>query len=131
MTREVVNPEQLFDPSANNANHAVVENGTLYISGQVGLDENGELVGDDIESQARRSLENLVAILDAVDRELQDATKLTSYLTDIHRDYDAYKEVWAEYFDDEPYPAHTALGVDALAMEELLVEIEAEVPLEE
>ena len=131
MTRTVINPEQLFDPSANNANHAVVEDGTLYISGQVGLDEDGALVGDDIESQARRSFENLAAILDQVDRELQDAAKLTSYLTDIHRDYDAYKEVWAEYFDSEPYPCHTALGVDALAAEGLLVEIEAQVPLDE
>lgn len=131
MSRRAINPDDLFDPSANNANHAVVDAGTLYISGQVGLDADAELVGSEIESQARRSFENLQSVLDAVDKDLEDVAKVTSYLTDIHRDYGAYKEVWAELFAEEPYPAHTAIGVDALAVDGLLVEIEAQVPLSE
>lgn len=131
MTQKVINPDTLFDPSANYANHALIDRGTLYISGQVSLDADGNLVGEDIEAQAKRSFENLGAILDAVDRDFADVAKVTSYLVDIHRDYEQYKEVWAEYFGDEPYPCHTALGVEALAVEGLLVEIEAEMPLEE
>lgn len=131
MSRRVINPDDLFDPSANKANHAVVDAGTLYVSGQVGLDADAELVGDDIESQARKSFENLGSVLEAVDKDFADVAKVTSYLTDIHRDYDAYKGVWGEFFPEEPYPAHTAIGVDVLVLKGLLVEIEAQVPLDE
>lgn len=125
-----INPDGLFDATERLYSHARVENGTLYMSGQVGWDADGALAGTDIESQTRQAFHNVGVILETVDRDLEDVTKITSYFTDIERDFATYKEVWDEVFE-EPYPAHTAIGVDALAAEKLLLELEAEVPLQE
>jgi enamine deaminase RidA (YjgF/YER057c/UK114 family) len=126
----VITPESMYDSTERLYSHARVENGTLYMSGQVGRDATGEVVGDDIESQTRRAFENVATILEAVDEDLDSIAKVTSYFTDIEADFPAYKDVWGEVFA-EPYPAHTAIGVDALAVPELRLEVEVEVPLEE
>jgi 2-iminobutanoate/2-iminopropanoate deaminase len=128
MARTAIMPEGLYDSTGNQYVHAVVEDETLYMSGQVALDADGEVVGDAIEPQTRRAFENVGAILDAVDAAFADVAKVTSYLTAIHDDYDGYKTVFADYFD-EPYPCHTMLGVEALAHPDLRVELEVEVPL--
>lgn len=126
----VINPEGMYDATERLYSHARVEDGTLYMSGQVGRDRHGDVVGPDIESQTRRAFENVETILDAVDEDRTSVAKVTSYFTDIESDFTAYKRVWGERFD-EPYPAHTAIGVEALATPELRLELEVEVPLEE
>lgn len=150
MEDQIILPDELSDSTARLYTHARVANGTLYMSGQVGwegseadaeteIDESdrpgvdyregdGEVPDTDIRSQARQAFENVEIILAEVDKELADIRKVTSYFTDIDRDFGGYKTVWGELFD-EPYPAHTAIGVDSLAAEDLLLEIEAEVPL--
>jgi 2-iminobutanoate/2-iminopropanoate deaminase len=130
LVMRVINPEGMYDATERLYSHARVENGTLYMSGQVGRDRHGEVVGSDIESQTRRAFENVETILDAVDEDRTAIAKVTSYFTDIESDFTAYKRVWGEIFD-EPYPAHTAIGVEALATPELRLELEVEVPLEE
>ena len=128
MTRTDVMPDGLYDSTALQYVHATVADGTLYVSGQVATDADGGVVGDDIETQTRRAFDNVGEILDEVDREFADVAKVTSYLVDIHGDYDGYKAVFADVFS-ERLPCHTMLGVAALASEDFLVEIEVEVPL--
>ena len=151
MDDQIILPEELSDSTARLYTHARVANGTLYMSGQVGwegrdadadteIDEadrpgveyregDGTTPGTDIRAQTRQAFRNVEIILEHVDRELSDVRKVTSYFTDIDRDFGGYKTVWGELFE-EPYPAHTAIGVQSLAAEDLLLEIEAEVPLE-
>lgn len=126
----VINPDELFDPTERLYSHARLEDGILYMSGQVGWDADRNLAGPGIESQARQAFDNVGVILDTVDEEFSSVAKVTSYFTDIETDLGPYKEVWGEVFS-EPYPAHTAIGVDALATEELRLELEVEVPIEE
>lgn len=128
MSRREIMPDDLYDSTQNQYVHAIVEDGTLYMSGQVARDPSGDVVGDAIEPQTRQALENVGAILYEADAGFDDVTKVTSYLTAIHDDYDGYKEVFADYFDP-PYPCHTMLGVEALAHPDLRVELEIEVPL--
>lgn len=155
MGDQIILPDELSDSTARLYTHARVANGTLYMSGQVGWtgddavdDEefegdddgrrpgvdyrpgDGTTPGSDIEAQTSQAFRNVEIILKEVDKELSDIRKVTSYFTDIERDFGGYKTVWGEIFD-EPYPAHTAVGVEALAAPDLLVEIEAEVPLAE
>lgn len=155
MDDQIILPDDLSDSTARLYTHARVANGTLYMSGQVGWSgddavDDGEFAdgeesqrpgvdyrpgdgttsGSDIEAQTRQAYENVDIILDEVDKELSDVRKVTSYFTDIERDFAGYKTAWGEIFD-EPYPCHTAVGVDALAAPDLLVEVEAEVPLDE
>ena len=129
MDRRAINPDASFDPSDRRYSHAWTAGGTLYMSGQTGWRPDMTLAVDDVGAQTRQAFENVGTILEAVDRALEDVVKVTSYFVDVDRDLAGYKDVWAEVFS-EPWPAHTAIGVDALAHPDLLVEVEAEVPLD-
>lgn len=94
--------------------HAVRVTGELlFVSGQIALDAgSGELVGDTAAEQARRCLENLHAIAADAGCSLEDAVKITVYLTDINA-YPEVNEVYASFFRHDP-PARVALAVAAL-----------------
>jgi len=128
MAREVILPDGLFDSTELDYTHAIVADGTLYMSGQIGADEDGEVVGEDVGTQTRQAFENVGTILEEVERGFDDVVKVTSYLVEPQEHYEEYKSVWREFFE-EPYPCHTMLGVDQLARDDLLVELEAEVPI--
>lgn len=123
-------PEGLYDSIERQYVHAVVADGTLYMSGQIATDRDGSLVGADIGTQTRRAFENVGHILEAAGSGFEDVVKVTSYLVAVQADYDGYKSAFAEFFD-EPLPCHTMLGVAELALEGALVEIEVEVVLPE
>jgi reactive intermediate/imine deaminase len=106
---------------------ALVAGGVLYCSGQVPLaPESGELVEGGIAPQARRCLESLAAVCEAAGARLEDAARITIYLTDLSL-FAEVNEVYAEYFSD-PYPARTTVGVSALP-KGAGIEIDATVPL--
>ena len=91
---------------------AVNVNGTVYLSGQVGLDpETMELV-EGVREQIDRVFKNLRAVSEAAGGNLSHVVKLTVYLTDL-ADFPVVNEVMGEYFS-EPYPARAAVGIAAL-----------------
>ena len=93
--------------------HAVRSNGLLFCSGQVPLDpESGELVGDTAGEQVRRCLQNLQVVAAAGGTTLEDAVRLTVYLTDMET-WAEVNEAYADFFPGEP-PARVAIGVAAL-----------------
>ena len=94
--------------------HAVRVTGELlFISGQIPLDAaSGELVGTTPGEQARKCLENLHAIASDAGSSLEDAVKVTVYLTDIEA-FAEVNEVYAGFFKHDP-PARVALAVVAL-----------------
>jgi reactive intermediate/imine deaminase len=86
---------------------------TVYLSGQIPLDPvTNELVAGDFEAQARRVFENLKAVAEAAGGSLDDAVRMTVYLTDLGN-FQTVNKVMAEYVR-EPYPARVALGAAAL-----------------
>ncbi|CAK0767877.1 RutC family protein in vnfA 5'region [Gammaproteobacteria bacterium] len=86
---------------------------TVYLSGQIPLNpSNMTLVSGDFRDQARRVLENLLAVAHAAGGSLADTVKLTIYLTDL-ANFPIVNEVMAEYFQP-PYPARATVGVVAL-----------------
>lgn len=129
MERYALNPPELKDARAIGYNHGIVAEGRLYTAGQVAMDADSNVVGDSIGAQARKVYENVGILLDAIDMSFEDVAKVTTYILDPkNRYFDGYKEVYLDTFD-EPYPCHTVLGVDQLAHEEYLLEVEVEVPL--
>jgi 2-iminobutanoate/2-iminopropanoate deaminase len=96
--------------------HAVRVTGELlFISGQIPLDAaSGALVGTTAAEQARKCLENLHAIASEAGSSLEDAVKVTVYLTDIAA-FAEVNEVYASFFKSDP-PARVALAVVALPM---------------
>ncbi|MDE0988902.1 MAG: Rid family detoxifying hydrolase [Pseudomonadales bacterium] len=102
---------------------AVQHGGLLYVSGQIPLvPATMELVSSDIDQQINQVFDNLSAIAAAAGTTLNDAVKLTVYLTDLAH-FSSVNEVMAQRLS-QPYPARVALEVSALPRS-ALVEIDA------
>jgi enamine deaminase RidA (YjgF/YER057c/UK114 family) len=96
----------------------------VVVSGQVAVDDHGEVVAPgDFAAQARRTFENLGRVLDGAGATYSDIVKLTVYLTDIGRLPD-YGRIKAGFIPGRQ-PASTAVGVTALALPDLMIEIDA------
>lgn len=88
--------------------------GELFFSaGQIGLDPaTGELVGEDVESQTRRVMENLAAVLDAAGLGFGDVVKTTIYLADM-AEFGRVNEIYSAALEP-PYPARSTVAVKDL-----------------
>ena len=85
----------------------------VFCSGQIPLDPTTmEIVNGGIEAQAVRVLDNMRAVAEAAGAQLQDAVKLTIFLTDL-ADFGIVNETMKRYFD-APYPARSTVQVSAL-----------------
>jgi 2-iminobutanoate/2-iminopropanoate deaminase len=92
---------------------AVVAPPFVFVSGQLGLDPaTGDLVGQDLERQARQALENLNQILLAAGSNLERTTAVDVFLTDMEQ-FAAFNAIYAEYFAMHK-PARAAIEVSAL-----------------
>lgn len=91
---------------------AVNANGTVYLSGQIGLDPATMQLVEGFEAQTVRVFENLKAVAEAAGGSLGDVVKLNIYLTDL-ANFAKVNEIMARYFS-EPYPARAAVGVREL-----------------
>jgi enamine deaminase RidA (YjgF/YER057c/UK114 family) len=130
MTLEILKPQGVAKPQGM-YNHAIsVGPGKLlFISGQVSIDEKGDLVGlNDFTAQLDQVYENLGLILKSAGADFGKVVKFTTYLTRT-RDMDAYyqkrSEIYSEIYPDGGYPTNTLVVIEQLAREEWLVEIEA------
>lgn len=101
-------------PAAIGTYSQAIETGNvIYLSGQIPLDPTtGEIVGKDIRRQIEQVFDNLRAVAEAAGASLQNAVKVTVYLTDLEH-FAAVNEIMASYFE-QPYPARAAIGVAAL-----------------
>ncbi|RLD94525.1 MAG: hypothetical protein DRI93_03840 [Aquificota bacterium] len=87
--------------------------GWLFLSGQIPLHPGtGELVGDSIEEQTERVLENVKALLAAAGMSLEDVVQCTVYMTDLS-EFGSMNQVYARYFPQDP-PARVTVGVASL-----------------
>ena len=95
----------------------------LFISGQISLDpETGEIVGEDIEAQTKRVLDNLKAIIEAGGMELRHVLKCSCFLKDME-DFVKFNSVYNTYFGDV-LPARETVEVSRLP-KDVMVEISA------
>jgi len=94
----------------------------IWVSGQVGMNESWQ-VGEGIEAQARMGFQNLERVLSYAGATLADIVELTTFHTSM-ADMAAFSKVKAEFIPRD-YPAWTAVGVTALVLPTLLVEIRA------
>ncbi|MEW6262570.1 MAG: RidA family protein [Thermodesulfobacteriota bacterium] len=97
---------------------------TMYISGQVALDDKGKVIGvGDIEAQARICFNNIRALLRAAGGDFSNIIKTNYYVTDA-RQFPKVGAMRPEIFGDS-YPASTMVEVSGLVHDDLLIEIEA------
>ena len=100
---------------------AIQAGSALYTSGQLGLDPATGALPEGVEAQARRSLENLGALLDAAGYAKTDVVKTTVFLKDL-ADFAAVNQIYADFFGAHK-PARSCVQVAALPKDGL-VEIE-------
>jgi 2-iminobutanoate/2-iminopropanoate deaminase len=94
----------------------------VYTSGQIPLDPvTGELVGEDVQMQTHRALQNLQAVLNGAGTSLKSVIKTTVFLVRMS-DFQAMNTVYASYFGS-PAPARSTVAVAELPRK-ALVEIE-------
>lgn len=125
MTANFISPEGIHRPFGYSHVVEVTAGRPVYLAGQVALDPAGKLVGPgDVSAQARQVFENLQAALGAVGASFDQVVKLTLYLVDITQ-LPAVREVRDRYVNTARPPASTAVEVGRLAVDGLLVEVEA------
>ena len=85
----------------------------VFLSGQIPLVPGTmEVAEGDFKARARQVFENLKAVAEAADGSLDDAVKLTIFLTDLDN-FATVNSVMEDYFQ-QPYPARAAVGVASL-----------------
>lgn len=92
---------------------AVRSGNTVYTSGQIALDPvSGQMVEGGIEAQAEQVFRNLRAVAQAAGGDLDQAVKLTLFLTDLSH-FGIVNEAMQRHFS-APYPARSTVGVASL-----------------
>jgi 2-iminobutanoate/2-iminopropanoate deaminase len=112
--------KQVFGTSHVPLSPAVRAGDFVYVSGQVPVDAQGNIVTGDIKAQTRQVLENIKAALALAGATLEDVVKTTAWLQDA-RDFAGFNQVYGSYFPKEPPARSTA---ESRLMIDIKVEIE-------
>lgn len=108
--------------------HVVTATGgkTIYVSGQVSVNERGEVVGKaDLRKQTEQTFANISYALAAAGATFRDVVKSNLYVVGLKPEHvPIIREVRGRYFDAERPPASTLVGVSALVGADWLIEIE-------
>jgi enamine deaminase RidA (YjgF/YER057c/UK114 family) len=129
MTVSVHNPEVLGAPLGLYSHVASATGArTIVVAGQVGVDRDGVLVGQDVVAQTRQAYENVALCLASAGATWADVVKVSTFLIseDLIDDFfSAREQTFAQVFPGGAFPPSTLLIVRGLVRPELLVEIEA------
>ena len=125
--KELVNPPDFYRSPYYTQAVGVRGGKTLYISGQWSCNPKGELVGkDDMHAQAKQAFNNLKTVLSACGATAANVVKINVYLVGYKgKDITALDEGLKACFGTKRDFASTVVGVQALARDGMLVEVEA------
>jgi enamine deaminase RidA (YjgF/YER057c/UK114 family) len=122
--RKVINPSELFDPPG--FSHVIVASGQRLVSvaGQTALAKDFSIIGgDDLVAQTKAAMECVKVALEAAGATFGDVVRRTIY-TLAPTQFEAIAGAIEEVTGETEHPAQTILGVTALAVPGLLIEIE-------
>jgi 2-iminobutanoate/2-iminopropanoate deaminase len=91
---------------------AMLHNGTLFISGQIGIDPGTGELGVNFQEEAKICFTSLREILAEGGMSFAKVVKVSIFITDL-RNFNALNEIYAQFFS-EPYPARETVQVAAL-----------------
>lgn len=124
-----VNPPSLYDAGQYGFVHATKSEGTAYLhcSGQVAFNQASQTVGEgDLAAQAAQAFRNLKSVLNDQGIGPESVVSLRTYVVDYDvSKLDVVSQAISNFFDGAEPCAQTLLGVQALALPDLLIEIEA------
>lgn len=129
MSNQKINPPQMYNSVQFGFSHAVMADGgrQIHLAGQVAWDEQGVLTAPgDLAGQAAQAFKNLRKVLEACGAAPKDVLRLRTYVVDHSPDkLAAIMPALMEFYGGELPAANTLIGVQALALPEFLIEIEA------
>ena len=97
-------------------NQAVIANGFMYISGQVGMNpKTGKIIKDSISDETEQVMKNLSSILNEASISFENVVKTTIFLSDMN-DFSLVNEVYGKYFDEDTAPARETVQVSKLPL---------------
>ena len=111
------------DPDADSISSDVTEFNCILMSTQIPTRADGSLELGDVTAQSECTLQALKVALEKAGSSMDRVLHLTIYLTDM-ADRAAFNEVYKRYFA-KPWPVRAAVGVAALAVEGMKVEVTA------
>lgn len=109
------------NPVGHYSTAVLLDNGFLFLSGQISIDSNGIIIGSTIEEQTKHIFNNVLRILSEVGYSKEDIFKVVVYITDISK-FQEFNEVYKEFFGSHK-PVRTTVEVKGLP-KGALVEIE-------
>ena len=134
MTKEIINPAALYESVQFGFSHAVKTDRkvTIHCAGQVAWDKEYNVVGaEDVGEQARQALANLKVVLEAAGAQVSDIVRLRTYVVNHNPSLlEPIGQAIGQFYGDVMPAANTLIGVQALAMPEFLIEIEATAEIE-
>ena len=129
MPNKHLNPDTLFTPEGNSYTQIVTSTGdtTIHIAGQVAFDTEGNVIGiGDLIAQSEKALDNLHLALAAAGAGVKDLVRMRYYVVNYGPAcLEVLLPVVTQFFDEVPAPASTLIGVSALFVDGLLIEIDA------
>lgn len=117
--KTIVPPE--FAGSTANFSPAILVDGTLYVSGQIGQDLKTKAVPKEFEAEVKACLDNIGIVLKAAGMSYRDVVSVQVYLTDMEL-FSRMNAVYTSVFQD-PRPSRTTVGVTKLASPAAHIEI--------
>jgi 2-iminobutanoate/2-iminopropanoate deaminase len=117
--KEIIQPKEF--PTGGPFSPAVLVDGTLYVSGQIGRDLKTQKVPAEFEAEVRQVLDNIGIILREAKMNYADVASVQIYLTDMEL-FSRMNAVYTTYFKADR-PARTAVGVVKLAAPGARIEI--------
>lgn len=121
--RKIIKTDQAPAPVGPYNQGIVASGAMLFVAGQIPLDAaTEEIVGADVAAQTEKSIQNMVAVIEAAGSDLSQVVKTSVFLKDMN-DFVAMNEVYAKHFGDQDAPARACVEVARLP-KDVLVEIE-------
>ena len=107
---------KIFTPNAPAAigpySQAILSNETLYCSGQIAIDKDGNLKNSNIEDETVQIFKNINAILNEVNMTFENIVKSTIFLKNMD-DFSTVNSIYEKYFKSSP-PARETVEVSRL-----------------
>lgn len=92
-------------------NHSVLAGNTLYVSGQIAIDQStGQLIMDSIENESHQVMKNMGYILKAAGMDYENVVKCSIFVSDMEN-YGRINAVYASYFNEDTAPARELVQV--------------------
>jgi 2-iminobutanoate/2-iminopropanoate deaminase len=112
MKKEISTPDA--DSVKGILSQAIDTGSLVFVSGQIPINEKGEMIGETVEEKLIQVMKNIKAILNAAELELDAIVKATIYVTDLAQ-MPELNQYYPSYFTS-PFPAREALCVKALPL---------------